>query len=159
MDFEASGIGLQQLFGLKCLRSDLVFIIMYFPFCVCFFFLFVFCSIDFFFLTGHCLYKLWTVGTWNLKSFNINPSYCNLIVLLLFLTNTVHLHIFFSLTNCLHYITVFLFSFFLLFFFLNIPAQVWCASLWMCFSLLVCFHTKRVVAFSDCQWNKGSKIP
>lgn len=47
MDFEELGIGLQQLFGLKCLRSDLVFIVMYllfvffFPFCF-------FCSIDFF---------------------------------------------------------------------------------------------------------------
>lgn len=47
MDFEASGIGLQQLFGLKCLRSDLVSIIMYLLFCV-FVSFFVFCSIDFF---------------------------------------------------------------------------------------------------------------
>lgn len=31
MDFEASGIGLQKLFGLKCLRSDLVFLMMYLP--------------------------------------------------------------------------------------------------------------------------------
>ena len=46
MDFEASGIGLQTLFGLKCLRSELVFIIMYLHLCVfCFF---CFCSIDFF---------------------------------------------------------------------------------------------------------------
>lgn len=143
MDFEASGIGLQQLFGLKCLRSDLVFIIMYFPFCVCFFFLFVFCSIDFFFLTGHCLYKLWTVGTWNLKSFNINPSYCNLIVLLLFLTNTVHLHIFFSLTNCLHYITVFLFSFFLLFFFFQYPSSGMMCQLVNVFFFVSLFSYKK----------------
>lgn len=143
MDFEASGIGLQQLFGLKCLRSDLVFIIMYFPFCVCFFFLFVFCSIDFFFLTGHCLYKLWTVGTWNLKSFNINPSYCNLIVLLLFLTNTVHLHIFFSLTNCLHYITVFLFSFFLLFFFFKYPSSGMMCQLVNVFFFVSLFSYKK----------------
>lgn len=143
MDFEESGIGLQQLFGLKCLRSDLVFIIMYFPFCVCFFFLFVFCSIDFFFLTGHCLYKLWTVGTWNLKSFNINPSYCNLIVLLLFLTNTVHLHIFFSLTNCLHYITVFLFSFFLLFFFFKYPSSGMMCQLVNVFFFVSLFSYKK----------------
>lgn len=50
MDFEASGIGLQQLFGLKCLRSDLVFIIMYLLFVFFVFFLFLFYRL---FLTGH----------------------------------------------------------------------------------------------------------
>lgn len=44
MDVEELGIGLQQLFGLKCLRSDLVFIVMY----LLFGFFFLFCSIDFF---------------------------------------------------------------------------------------------------------------
>lgn len=41
MDFEASGNGLQQLFGLKCFMSDLVFIMyllfVFFLFCFCLF--------------------------------------------------------------------------------------------------------------------------
>lgn len=74
-----------------------------------------------------------TVATWNLTNFNINLSYCNLIVLLLFRMDTVHLHLV-SLWQTAHITWL---SFF------NIPAQVWCASLWMFFF--------SVVDFSDCQ--------
>lgn len=81
-----------------------------------------------------CLYKLWTVGTWNLKSFNINPSYCNLIVLSLFLTRRIY--ILFCWQTA--YITL-LFSLFLY------PSSgMMCQMcLWMCFFCLFLFIQKK----------------
>lgn len=93
MDFEELGIGLQQLFGLKCLRSDLVFIVMYLLFVFFFLFAFLFYRLFFWQVTACTNSRLSELEIW--KVFNINPSSCNLIVLLLFLTISL-LHTFFS---------------------------------------------------------------
>lgn len=149
--FEASGIGLQQLFGLKCLRSDLVFIFMYLLFCVCFFF----CSLEVF-----CLFVCFLAGgrapvrtldcqdLKNLRSFNINPSSCNLIVLLFISYGySASTSFFFFQTNCLHDITVsFVFCFF------KYPSSGMMCQLVNVFFFFflfcfVCFHTKAVVEF------------
>lgn len=93
MDVEELGIGLQQLFGLKCLRSDLVFIVMYLLFVFFFLFAFLFYRLLFWQVTACTNSRLSELEIW--KVFNINPSSCNLIVLLLFLTISL-LHTFFS---------------------------------------------------------------